>query len=355
MFETAKFSFGLGSDNHSAVHPKIFEAMAFANHGHAHSYGMDEISELARLEFARVLGRPVEPFYVFNGTAANVVSLRCLLQPFESVICSSQSHLHLDECGAFESAHGAKLWTISSQDGKFLPKDVSDVLSRRGDQHYSQPRAVSLTVPTELGVVYSPQELEEWRRFCDHENLYLHWDGARLANAAVHLGLSLKELIDIGQPDAVSFGGTKNGLLGAECFLFFSEKFASNAKFYRKQSMQLPSKTRYLAAQFYAYLRDDLWQDIAQISVGGAKDLSERLKQFPEIKVIFPVESNALFVQLPESWLKPLREQFFFYIWDRQRRVVRWMISFDWSMEKCEALIKALKELHVGRRGISPE
>lgn len=346
MFESARFPFSMGSDNHSGVHPKVMTALAEANRGSAHSYGMDEVSDLALDEFQRVFGADVEPFYVFNGTAANVVALRALLKPFESVICSSQSHLHVDECGALEAVHGAKLWPIPSDDGRFSDEEVLPLLERQGDQHHSQPKVVSLTLPTELGVVPELTELKQWRRFCDQHRLFLHWDGARLANAAVHLNLSLKELVEAGRPDAVSFGGTKNGLMGAECVLFFNRQLASDVKYLRKQSMQLPSKTRFLAAQFYAYLESDLWKEIARTSLHGARGLADHLLQdFPEIEIVFPVHSNALFVQLPEAWIKPLRDRFFFYIWDRPRRIARWMVSFDWTEDRLQEILNTLKEV----------
>jgi threonine aldolase len=343
MFESLQFAHSLGSDNHSGAHPRVMEALIAANRGHAHAYGMDELCELTAQEFRRVFGAHVDAQYVFTGTAANVLSMAPLLRSFEAVICSEVAHLHLDECGAPEKFLGSKLWTLPSKDGRIQPDACISVLERLGDQHYAQPRLVSLTLPSELGVCYALAELQAWKKFVRERNLMLHLDGARLANAAVHLKLPLKDLVE--GADVVSFGGTKNGLLGAEAVLLLSDRAKENFKFYRKQAMQLSSKTRFLAAQFYAYLKDDLWLDIAKHTTTLALELEQGLKEFPEIQVGFPVHSNALFVHVPKAWIKPLRERFFFYIWDNDTQLCRWMISWDWSSELNQRLLNAISEV----------
>jgi threonine aldolase len=255
------------------------------------------------------------------------------------------AHLQLDECAAPEKFWGGKLFTVPSKDGRIFPQDIEPLLERGGDQHFAQPRAVSLTLPTELGVCYSIDELKKWRAFTREKNLLLHLDGARLANAAAHLGVSLKALTsDIGV-DVVSFGGTKNGLLGAEAVLLFSDHAKGDFKFFRKQAMQLSSKTRFLAAQFQTYLQNDLWRAIAEHTTGLAKELSVSLKEFPEIEVAYPVQSNAVFVRLPKTWIKPLKERFFFYIWDSNSNLCRWMISWDWNKEMSNQLLAAIREV----------
>jgi threonine aldolase len=345
MFEDLKFATSLGSDNHSGIHPRVMEALAAANRGHAHAYGLDELSRLTALEFKRVFGENCEPQYVFTGTAANVLSLAGTVKSFEAVICSSLAHLNVDECGAPEKFLGSKLLSVPTEDGRIHPEQLTDLLQRQGDQHFSQPRAVSLTQPTELGVCYSLAELKAWRKFTRDKNLMLHIDGARLANAAAFLDCSLRALTSEIGVDVVSLGGTKNGLLGAEAVLLFSDEAKAAFKFYRKQAMQLSSKTRFLAAQFYAYLKDDLWLEIAGHVHALARDLSEELRAFPEIRQPFPVQSNALFVQLPKAWISPLREKFFFYVWDADIQLCRWMISFDWEMETSDQLIEAIHEV----------
>lgn len=346
MFEELKFPTSLGSDNHSGVHPKVLQAMTEANRGGAHAYGMDELSRLTEKEFKRVFGPEVEAHYVFTGTAANVLCLAPLVRSFEAVICSSVAHLHLDECGAPEKFLGAKLWTIPSVDGKIFPEQAEEILERRGDQHYAQPKVVSLTQPTELGVCYTLEELKKWREWTRSKNLMLHIDGARFANAAVHLNTSLKAMTSDLGVDCVSFGGTKNGLLGAEAVLLFSPEAKEGFKFHRKQAMQLPSKSRFLAAQFYAYLHGDLWKEIATHVTMTALELTKAIQtEFPETKFPFPTQSNGLFVQLPKPWIQPLKEKFFFYIWDQPIGLCRWMISFDWTKENSDELVSSIREV----------
>lgn len=345
MFEDLEFALSLGSDNHSGVHPRVMSALNECNRGHAHAYGLDEMCKKTEGEFKRVFGSNVQPEYVFNGTAANVLSLAPLISSFNSVICADVAHLNMDECGAPEKFWGGKLSTLPSKDGRITPDQCKDYLARMGDQHFSQPAAVSLTLPSELGVCYTLKELEEWRRFTHDKGLMLHFDGARLANASIHLGITLKELTHGLGVDVVSFGGTKNGLMGAEAVLLFSDKAKTNFKFIRKQAMQLSSKTRFIAAQFHAYLHGDLWSEIATHTTGLARQLNEGLKQFPEIKVSHPVHSNAVFVELPKEWLKPLRDRFFFYVWDPDVNMCRWMISWDWTPDLNSKLLNHIAEV----------
>jgi threonine aldolase len=343
MFDDLKFKTSLGSDNHSGVHPEIMKAILAANRGHAHAYGMDELCQKTDLEFKRIFGPEVEAQYVFTGTAANVLCMSTSLKSFEAVICSSEAHLHLDECGAPEKFLGCKVWTIESDDGKFHPEQCMPKLQRMGDQHHSQPRLVTLTQPTELGVCYSLAELQKWRKFTREKNLMLHLDGARLANAAATLNCTLRELTTELGADVVSFGGTKSGMLGAEAVLLISPLAKANFKFYRKQAMQLSSKTRFLAAQFYAYLKDDLWLSIAKHTTGHAKKLEQALLKIPEITLPYPVQSNAVFARVPKEWIHPLREKFFFYVWDAEHNLCRWMISFDWTDELTEEWISHIE------------
>lgn len=345
MFDELKFPTSLGSDNHGGIHPRVLEALTAANRGSAHAYGMDELCELTDKEFKRVFGENVQAEYTFTGTAANVLCMAPLMRSFNAVICSKHAHLHLDECGAPEKHLGAKLLLIDSKDGKIYPKQAMEYLQRGGDQHYSQPRVVSLTQPTELGVCYSLEEMRAWRMYTRSKNLMLHIDGARLANAAAFMNVDLQALTSALEVDVVSFGGTKNGLMGAEACLLFSDEAKENFKFYRKQAMQLSSKTRFLAAQFYAYLKNDLWREIARHSITQAQSLAKRLEEFEEIQLAFPVQSNALFVHLPKKWIHPLKDKFFFYVWDSDTQLCRWMTGFDWTEQKTEELLNAIREV----------
>lgn len=321
------------------------EALARANRGHAHAYGMDELCQLTDREFKRIFGLRVQAEYVFTGTAANVLSLAPFVSSFNAVICSEMAHLHMDECGAPEKFLSTKLFALPSKDGRIFPEQTLEIFTRMGDQHFAQPKAVSLTLPSEVGVCYTIDELKAWSKFCRDKNLLLHLDGARLSNAAVHLGVDLRELTEGVGADVVSFGGTKNGLMGAEAVLLFTDKAKHEFKFYRKQAMQLSSKTRFLAAQFHAFLKDDLWREIALHTTTTAKELGQKLTDFPEIKVAYPIHSNAVFVELPKEWIHPLRDKFFFYVWDPQIHLCRWMISWDWTPELSQKLIQEIAEV----------
>lgn len=346
MFESLNdlpFPKSLGSDNHSGAHPEILKAITTVNQGHAHSYGMDPVSELTQKEFDRVFGKKTFVHYVFNGTAANVMCMTAVLKRFESVICSSQAHMHLDECGAPEVVGHIKLIPLESENGKISPEQAEAQMDRQGDQHHAQVKMVSLTQPTELGVCYSLEELRAWKKWCQAHNLYLHCDGTRLANSCVSMGIRLKDYAEVF--DLISFGGSKNGLLGAEAVVSFNKELSKDFKFYRKQLLNLPSKTRFLAAQFYAYLKDDLYLKIADHVCSEAKRFHEELKALPEARVLHPVQSNALFVQFPKKWLKPLREKAFFYIWDSNSCVARLMVSFDWTKEDTDSFINRIQEV----------
>ncbi|MCB0386546.1 MAG: aminotransferase class V-fold PLP-dependent enzyme, partial [Bdellovibrionales bacterium] len=274
-----EFRTGFGSDNHSGVHPRLLEFLLELNRGHAHSYGGDEVSALAYEEFKRHFGDDIDVHYVFNGTAANVLCLGALMTSYEAVICSEQAHLQLDECAAPEKYLGCKLVPLPSKDGKITPAQVLETLKRRGDQHHAQPRVISITQPTELGTVYSLSEMKALAKVARDHDLFLHVDGARLVNAAVHLDVDLKTLTSGVGVDALSFGGTKNGLLGAEAVILFGSRRRADFKFLRKQAMQLPSKMRFISGQFLIYLREGLWREIAIHSTQIAKKLEATLKE----------------------------------------------------------------------------
>ena len=344
--------FSLGSDNHSGVHPLVWQAMARANVGHAPSYGTDELTEMALQEFKRQFSENVEAFFVFNGTAANVLCLRALIESFEAVICAETAHLHLDECAAPENAIGCKVLTVPTANGKISPEQIEPLLIRGGDQHYAQPRIVSVTQCTEYGTCYSLDELHTLRDFTRKRNLLLHIDGARLVQAANFLNCTLRELTSELGVDAVSFGGTKNGLLYGEAVLIFPrhEFVAQKMKYFRKQNMQLPSKMRFLAAQFMAFFEQDLWRTIAHETHELAVYLESRLREISEVAVTQLVQANSVFARIPKAWVKPLRERVFFYVWDespdeRGRVEARLMISFDVTKSDIDYFIGAIHEL----------
>ena len=332
---------GLASDNHSGIHPDILKAVVEVNKNHEHSYGLDKTSKRLNKIIKEMFGENYDWFHVFNGTAANVLSLKTLVQSFESIFCSELSHLNVDECGAPEFHLRSKIIALPDHKGKIKLEDLKDKLIRYGDQHFSQPRALSITQPTELGTCYSLEELKEIKDFCEKHRLFLHIDGARLSNASYTLKISLKEIIS--EADAISFGGTKNGLMGGEIILIKKEH-SKNFKFIRKQLMQLPSKTRFLSEQFIAYLSNDLYLKIAEHSCTLAKKLHESIKEVG-LTPTAPTESNAVFVCLPKKIIKPLKEKFFFYVWNSKTFEVRLMTSFDSTEKEITEFTKNLKEL----------
>jgi threonine aldolase len=336
---------GFGSDNHSGVHPEILQALLAANIEHAPSYGTDDWSDRAQKIIQREFGPQTEAFFVFNGTAANVLSLRSMLAPYQSVLCSDVSHLNVDECGAPEYFTGGKLLPQASKLGKISLQDLKNALIRRGDQHYSQPKVISLTQPTELGTVYSLQEVREICQWAHSEKMWVHVDGARLANAAHTLKVGFQKLTtDLGV-DAVSFGGTKNGFLMGEAVLFLNPVLAENFKYIRKQSAQLPSKTRFIAAQFERYLTGELWAQIAAHACDMAERLYQGLKEFPQIEITSLRQSNAVFAKIPKEWVKTLREHSFFYVWDEKTFECRLMTSWDTLGSDIDGFLSQIRKL----------
>lgn len=339
---------GFGSDNHSGVHPEILQSIINCNVDHEPSYGTDQYSEVAIKNFKKKFGESTEVFFVFNGTACNVLALRFLVNRFESVLCSDVSHLHVDECGAPEFFAG-KLISLPQQNGKINLQTVKDSLIRKGDQHFSQIRCLSLTQPTELGTCYTLQEIKEFVDWAHANQMYVHLDGARLVNATRFLKCTLKEMTtDLGV-DVVSFGGTKNGLLFGEAILvlnpILAKKAQADLKYIRKQSAQLPSKTRFIAAQFSAYLQENLYQRIADHSCQMAEILFQGLKKIPQIKITCERQSNAVFATIPQPWIKKLREHAFFYVWDEKTFECRLMTSWDTTTEDIQKFIKTAEEL----------
>ncbi|MEK6627140.1 MAG: low specificity L-threonine aldolase [Bdellovibrionota bacterium] len=336
---------GFGSDNHAGVHPALLNALVECNSGHAPSYGTDEYSELAIKAFKGHFGSQTEVFFVFNGTAANVLSLRFLTERHESVLCSDVSHLNIDECGAPEFFAG-KLIPLKTTQGKISLTELKESLIRKGDQHYSQSRVISLTQPTELGTCYSLAELKEITDWAHQNQLHVHIDGARLTNALIKLKCTFKEMTtDLGI-DVVSFGGTKNALMMGEAILVLNPELAKisrqKLKYIRKQAAQLPSKTRYIAAQFSKYLQNNLYLEIAGHSCAMAQRLYDGLKNISGIKITMPRESNAVFAIIPKEWIKQIKEKYFFYVWDEKNLECRIMTSWDSTPNEVDDFIQQL-------------
>lgn len=317
------------SDNNAGVHPKVLQAVAEVNQGHVIGYGDDRYTEAAVRQFKRHFGRDIEVFFVFNGTAANCLSLKALTESYNAVICAETSHIYTDECGAPEKFTGCQLIALPTRDGKLTVDMVKHVYHGIGDQHHVQPKVISITQATEMGTVYKPREIRDLARFAHEHDMFLHMDGARLANAAVSLGMTLRGATrDLGV-DVLSFGGTKNGCMGAEAVVFFNPEHCRNFLYFRKQGMQLASKMRFIAAQFEALLSDDLWRKNAEHANKMASLLEREVSKIRKVKIAQLVEANGVFAQIPREAIAKLQKQVFFYVWNDEQSLVRWMCSFD--------------------------
>ena len=334
---------GFASDNNAGVHPRIMKALADANEGHCIAYGDDPYTAAAKEQFKKLFGE-CEVFFVFNGTGANVLSLQAMTQPFNAVICADTAHIHVDECGAPERFTGCKMLFNPTPDGKLRILDIARHLHGVGVEHHAQPRVVSITQATEMGTVYTVDELREIAAFAHSSGLLLHVDGTRVANAAVHLGVSVKEMITGTGVDVLSFGGTKNGLMYGEAVVVLNRALAGNFKYIRKQGMQLASKMRYISAQFEEYLKDGLWLENARQSNRMAQLLYQKALKLG-ITVTQKVEANELFVILPPKVMEELQREFFFYVWDESRNEVRWVCSWDTAEDDVERFAGLLEKM----------
>ncbi len=336
---------GFASDNNSGIHPEILDAIAAANQGHAVGYGGDELTEKARQRFKQEFGDQTEVFFVFNGTGANVLGLSTLTHSFNSIICAETAHIQVDECGAPEKLTGCKLLPVETKKGKITPEGIRKYLHGFDFEHHSQPKVISISQVTELGTVYSLEEIKAITNLAHEYNLFVHIDGARLANAAVALGLPFRTFTVDAGVDVLSFGGTKNGMMMGEAVLFFNPELTKNTKYIRKQSMQLYSKMRFVSAQFLAYFENELWKRNAAHSNAMAKLLESEVKKIPAIQLTQEVEANGVFAIVPAEIIPQLQEKYFFYMWDEHRSEVRWMTSFDTEEDDVHNFVALIKSL----------
>src|SRR5205807_1364877 len=303
------------SDNNAGIHPEVLKAISAANHGHAVGYGDDPYTSSAVQKFKRHFGDDAEVFIVFNGTAANCLSLKALTDSFHAVICTAVAHIYTDECAAPEKFTGCKLIPIAAPDGKLTVESVRHAYHGIGDQHHVQTRVISITQASEMGTVYQPEEIQALGRFAHERGMFLHVDGARIANAAVSLGQTLRQATrDLGV-DVLSFGGTKNGIMGGEAVVFFNRALSADFLYLRKQGMQLASKMRFIAAQFEALLTNDLWKRSAEHANRMARVLEAELRTIPQVRIVWKVECNGVFAQIPKHAIEKIKEKYFFYPW----------------------------------------
>jgi threonine aldolase len=332
------------SDNNAGVHPEILEAIARANQGHVVAYGDDPYTRSAIAKFEEHFGTGIEVFFTFNGTGANVLGLQALNRPYHAVLCSDYAHIYTDECGAPEKHTGCKLIPLPHQDGKINLDLVRHAYHGIGDQHHVQARVISITQSTEMGTVYQPEQVRDLARFAHEHEMYLHMDGARIANATASLGQTLREATrDLGV-DVLSFGGTKNGIMGGEAVVFFNRSLATDFLYLRKQGMQLASKMRFIAAQFEALLTDDLWKRSAEHANRMAKVLEGEVRKIPQVRVVWKVEANGVFAQIPRHAIEKIKEQYFFYPWIEDECIVRWMCSFDTTEADIQDFVRVVAD-----------
>ncbi|MEK6982799.1 MAG: low specificity L-threonine aldolase [Candidatus Micrarchaeota archaeon] len=335
------------SDNSVGVHPKIFEAMKSANEGGMFSYGDDPYTQRTLLKFKEVFGKASEAYLVYNGTAANILSIAAMTKPFNSIICGETSHLNVDECGGTEKFAGCKLVTIpASKEGKLTPEEIIKHLHGFGDVHHSQPKVISITQATEVGTVYTQQEIKQIADLAHKNNMFLHVDGARFANATATLGLNLKQMsADLGV-DVLSFGGTKNGMMFGESIVFFRKELEEDFGFIRKQAMQLHSKMRFISVQFETLLTNNLWLLNAKNANTMAKYLEKRIRgEIPQIIITQKVEANAVFAIVPRELILKLQKEYLFYVWNQQINEVRWMCTFQTTKADIDEFVETIKKL----------
>lgn len=335
---------GFASDNNAGVHPEILKELSAVNTGHVVGYGSDIYTEQAKKLFKEQLGPETEVFFVFTGTAANVLCISSVTRSWNSIIAAETAHLEQDECGAPEKLTGCKVLTVETPDGKITPGMLSKHMHGLDFEHHSQPKVVSVTQSTELGTVYTLDEIRKLADFSHSHGLYLHMDGARIANAAVSLGLPFKSFTTDAGVDILSFGGTKNGMMMGEAVCFLKPGLSEEFKYIRKQGMQLASKMRYISAQYIAYFRNDLWKHCASHANKMASILEEKLKQVKNITITQKVESNGVFVIIPKAAAEKLMEHYFFYSWNETTSEYRLMTAWDTAEEDIEKFVSLLKK-----------
>ena len=339
---------GFGSDNHSGAHPAALRAIAEANEGHVSAYGYDSHTARADELFRELFGQECDIHYVFNGTGANVVSLASLMRPYDAVICPVHAHINVDECGAPERTVGVKLVPVETPDGKLTPALVEPHLTGFGFEHHSQPRVISISQVSELGTVYTLAEIRALADVAHGHGMYLHMDGARIANAVASLGVTAREAIVDAGVDVLSFGGAKNGMLFGEAVVHFGDARQDDMLFTRKQLAQLDSKMRFIAAQFTAMLEDGLWLANARHANAMAARLAEKATDLG-IRVTQSVDANEVFAVLPAEVTVAAQERYAFYVWDETTGEVRWVASWDTTEEDVDGFIALLGDL-LGRQ-----
>lgn len=334
------------SDNNSGVHPKILESIISANTGHDNPYGYDKYSVEAKKKITELFEKEVDIYFVTTGTAANIIGLSCLLEPFEAVVCTDTAHINTDEGGSFERISGSKILYTEGKDGKLEIEDIKPFLTVKGDEHRVQPRIISISQTTETGTLYTVEEIKALADFAHDNHMLLHIDGARIANAVVALNTSFKEMITDTGVDLLSFGGTKNGMMVGEAIISFNNDLTKDLKYYRKQGMQLLSKMRFISAQFIGYLEGELWRENAQNANSMGQYLANELSKLEGVTVKEGLMTNMIFANMNKKIIDELQEKFGFYTIDEDTNLVRLVTSFDTTKEDIDRFIEAIKEVN---------
>ena len=332
------------SDNNAGVHPEIIKAIKAANDGHVLAYGNDAFTARATKLFQKHFGPDIAVYFVFGGTGANVLGLKAITKSYQTIICAETAHVHVDECGAPENFTGCKLVLVPTTDGKLRVEQIKPLLYGVGVEHHVQPGVISISQATEMGTVYTKKELKTLASFAHDNGMLLHVDGARIANAAVSLGVAFREITTEAGVDVLSFGGTKNGMMYGEAVVFFDQNLAVDFKYFRKQGMQLPSKMRFITAQFEALLSGNLWRRNAMHANRMAQILGSELAKLSQIKITQPVETNGVFAVIPKKYIPALQKKYFFYVWDEEISEVRLMASFDTTEEDIRDFVKFVRK-----------
>ncbi len=334
------------SDNYAGVLPEVMEALQRANIQHSRSYGADGITSRVVSLFREAFEADVDVYFVFNGTGANVLSISSATQSYNAVLCSDTSHIYNDESSAPETFTGCRFFPLTANEHGKLDLDIiNDRLIRKGDVHYAQTAMISITQSTEYGTVYTPDEIKSIAALAKENGLYLHMDGSRFFNAAASLGCSLSDISSKAGVDILSLGGTKAGMMFGEAVVVFNKELSKHIAYKHKQIMQLASKTRFIAAQFEAMLKNELWRKTATHANSMALKLHEALRYNKLVKITRPVQANALFAEIPRDWYEPLQEHYPFYVWKESTHEVRLMCAWDTREEEIAAFIEAINRL----------
>lgn len=336
----------LASDNWSKTHPEVLQSIIEANEGDAAPYGGDRWTENAQHLIQKVLGAPCKIFFIPSGTGTNVLALKIACKRYESIICTDIAHISFQESGAAESIVGCKLLTVPHQEGKLTPCKVLKKLKseRAFGKHTTVPGVLSITQPTEMGTVYTLEELEALSKLCHEEKLLLHMDGSRFYNAAVKLNASLADMIAASKVDILALGGTKNGLMGTEALVIFNPALEKGSDHLHKQTLQLMSKMRFLAAQYIPFFTNDLWQALALHANTRAKEIAAIIESIPQLALNHPVETNQIFFTAPAEWIPLIQDKIACYIWDKENEI-RFIASWNTSEEDVRKVEKILSEI----------